>query len=152
MKTIILVVLCPFLLFGQDSTYSKYMYMASSVLYGITAGISEGYRLEYEMGGKVSASKSELSSKWHNWKLASSPFIVGAGYSVALHSGVDIPKAIKGIYTSAVLAWISHDLAYNMTRRLDPFRKANSPAITETTFSIKLLALGSVILLELLFD
>jgi hypothetical protein len=152
MKTILLVLLCPVLLFSQDSTYSKYMYMASSVLYGITSGISEGYRIEYELGGKVVASKEELSAKWHNWKLASAPFIVGTGYSVALNSGVNIPKAIKGLYTSAVLAWISHDLAYNMTRRLDPFRKADSPAITETTFSVKLLALGSVILLELIFD
>jgi|GEM_PF-1626569 len=152
MKTIILVILCPILLFAQDSTYSKYMYMASSVLYGITSGIGEGYRLEYEMGGKVDASKSELSAKWHNWKLASAPFIVGAGYSVALNSGVNVPKAIKGLYTSAVLAWISHDLAYNMTRRLDPFRKADSPAITEMPFSVKLIALGSVILLELIFD
>jgi len=127
--------------------------MASSVLYGITAGISEGYRAEYEHPYKLRASKEELNEKWHNWKLASAPFIIGTGYSIALNSGVNIPKAIKGLYTSAVLAWISHDVAYNLTRKIDWFTKAHeSPAMTEVNFSIKLLALGSVILIELIFE
>ncbi|MFO7446484.1 MAG: hypothetical protein R6W90_08960 [Ignavibacteriaceae bacterium] len=151
MKTL-LIILFPFLLVAQDSTSSKFYYMASSILYGITAGIGEGYRVEYEQGGHISASKQELNAKWHNWKLASAPFIVGTGYTVALNSGLDIPRAFRGLFTSAVLAWISHDIAYNATRKLDIFRRADSPAITEMNFSIKLVVLGGVLLLEYLLD
>jgi hypothetical protein len=140
------------MLYGQDSSLTKYSYVASSVLYGITAGISEAYRVEYEWGGKINASKEVLSRKWKTWRYVSAPFIVGTGFSIALHSEMNLKKTIISGYTSAVLSWISHDMAYNMTRRLDPFRKANSPAITEMNFSVKLAALGSVILLELLFN
>ena len=148
MKKLIIIII----LFSSIS-WAQEIFIGNAILYSITAGYTEGLRMQESSMTNDPDTQWRINSLWHKTALLERGLGISLGITIALHSKFKWKKMLAGILLSGAIYWNLFDGTINLTTgRPFYYISDSTPAITERFGSLKIPVLLAAVLIEILVD